>query len=41
MLPDGVLVRIGMSVAKLCGIRDYVLLSRTSKRLQKLLIRSE
>ena len=39
-LPDDVLVAIGLSVAKLCGARDYLALSKTSNRLQHLLVDS-
>jgi len=41
MLPDDIVVKIGKSVAKLCGLRDFVSLSRASKRLKRLLIDSE
>ena len=41
MLPEEILVRIGTSVAKLCGIRDFVSLSLVSKRMKRLLIDSE
>ena len=40
-LPDDVIVRIGTSVAKLCGIQDLVFLSRASKRLKKILVDSQ
>ena len=40
-LPDDVLVRIGTSVAKLCGIKDYVTLSKTSRRINRLLMDKE
>lgn len=40
-LPDDVLVHIGTSVAKLCGIKDYVTLSKTSRRINRLLMDQE
>lgn len=41
LLPDGVLVDIGVSVAKVCGLRDFVSLGMTSKRLRAILLQSE
>ena len=41
MLPDEILVTIGTSVARVCGIQDFVYLSMASKRLKKLLVDSE
>jgi len=40
-LPDAILVHIGNTVAKLCGVRNFVRLSQTSKRLRRLLIDSQ
>ena len=40
-LPDEVLVRIGLFVAKLCGIEDFVRFSMSSRRLKALLRDSE
>jgi hypothetical protein len=41
MLPDDVIVHIGKSVATFCGIQDFVCLSLTCKRFQKLMIDSK
>ncbi len=41
MLPDEILVDIGKSVATLCGVHGFVLFSRTSKRLRRLLMHRE
>lgn len=41
MLPDDIVVKIGKTVAKFCGLRDFVFLSRASKRLKRLLTDSE
>jgi len=41
MLPDEILVKIGMSVARVCDIKDFVSLSSCSKRLKMLLLDSE
>ncbi len=40
-LPDDILVRIGTHVGKLCGIKDFLALSSTSKRFKRLLTDSE
>ena len=40
-LPDKILVDIGLSVAKVCGLRDFVFFSMASKRLHTLLMNSE
>ena len=40
-LPDEILARIGITVAKLCGAREFVRLSRVSKRLKKVLLDSK
>jgi hypothetical protein len=39
MLPDEILVHIGKSVTRVCGIQDFIFLSRTSKRLRHLLMK--
>jgi len=41
LFPDEILVTIGKSVAKVCGVNDFVMLSRTSKRLRRLLMHKE
>jgi len=41
MLPDELQVLIGKSVAKLCGVRDFVALSSVSKRTKRLLLDSQ
>lgn len=40
-LPDDILTRIGTHVGKLCGIKDFLALSSTSKRFKRLLMDSE
>jgi len=41
ILPDEMLVRIGISVAKLCGIQEFISFSQVSKRMKRLLMDSE
>ena len=41
MLPDAILVRIGTSVAELCGLEDFLSLSLTSKHFYGLLMDSK
>ncbi len=41
MLPDAILVRIGISVAELCGLGDFLSLSLTSKHFYGLVMDSK
>jgi hypothetical protein len=40
-LPDEIQVLIGKSIAKLCGVRDFIALSSVSQRTKRLLLNSQ